>query len=180
MPGPDALQNLLINKYGVSPADAEAYAYQITSGGQAGGHEGALKEEALTNVATNELGTMRNLGKFPQAVQAAQGGNAMGLSAQDLDFAIGLLDQSSQNTANKAQAAGQARESLRGKAQENLAGEIANREVDRMGDFAAGYPKPGGESTSTFVYPGAQPPPPDPYEQKLQRAMALRKAALGF
>lgn len=175
---PNALENLLINKYGVSPEDAAAYATQIIASTQGDSHGAALKEEALGNVATNELGTMQSLGKFPQAVAAAQGGNAMGLSPQDLDFAIGLLDKSRQNTVDNAGKAGDFVRNSHAKTAVGRAEETAQNIR-----YAGGVNKPG-QVEEIPVLPKVTEVPveprPDPYEAKLQRAMSLRKAVLGF
>lgn len=181
---PNALENLLINKYGVAPEDATAYATQIIASTQGDSHGAALKEEALSNVATNELGTMQSLGRFPQAVSAAQGGNTMGLSPQDLDFAIGLLDKSRQNTVDNAAKAG---DFVRNSQAKTAAG-MAEQTADNI-RYAGAINRPGQveeipvlpKTLEVPVQPQEQPQPsPHPYEAKLQRVMALRKSVLGF
>ena len=188
--GPDALETLLIEKYGVPPADASAYAAQIIAGG-GGTHESALKSEALSNVAGGEMQRMLELRQFPQAVSAAQGGSVGNLTAEEVDAALRMLKQSSSNTrANAAQAAD------RSHRYKSSAAAAVEGEGERLHDMAAymsdNAPAPTYHRTNEqgvpvpTSYPYGQQPAPEVvpvqnvYDIKLQRAMAMRKAALGF
>lgn len=152
----DALQALLIDKYGVLPEDAAAYAAQIL-GMPGDTHNDMLRSEALGNVVTQTLPTMRNLGRFPAAVDAAQGGPLNGITGADMDAAIELLGRSKMNTRIRAMQAG---DQLRTTRDEPPAKQTEIIEVKPRVNVQADYV--------------------NPYEVKLKRAMEMRKAVLGF
>jgi hypothetical protein len=175
----EALVELLINKYGVPPDEAEAYAVQLTSG-QSDTHGDALQGEALGNVASGEMERMYQLRQFPKSVMAAQTGVKDGVTAEDMANAIRMLDESKANT----------------KANAKAAAEAARNEPKWLRTNEQGVPVPVVAPYSSEVIPvgastaeqqrqiverqgAALPVRPDPYQARLQKAMALRKAVLG-
>ena len=208
MPAPDALEKLLIEKYGIAPDDAAAYAAQIISG-TPDTHDAALKGEALGNVAMQQLDTMRGLGQFPAAYGAMSGGPINGVSGADMDAAVRLLDQSKSNTQQRAKNAtavvnatveneGQRLRDMAAFVSDNppeptAAQQYTSRVQEQADQNYATDPRTGMRiprpthwvtnedgipSPVTII--NVKPKSQNPYDVKLQRAMAMRKASLGF
>lgn len=157
---PDALIDLLVNKYGAKPDEAASYAESILGSWtqDPDTHDSALQSEALGNVAVTEMDRMRGLQKFPAAVGAATGtGPIDGVTSADMDAAIDMITQSQENT---------------------------RKRVMTAGDKAKLANMPAGSQNIPVQRPPipvqAEMAPTDPYQLRLNKAMALRKAALGY
>src|SRR5512139_192086 len=190
---PDALEELLIKKYGVAPADASAYATQILTGSGNTDHEGALVSEALGNVAKDQLGNMRKLERFPRTVEvsmAQQDPAAAGLTPEDLVNALGMIQESRANTRANAVAARQRQQDQAVQTVDQQAVSLQNAAAG-LNSFAGAqrnmqaYGDPRGALIPVGQQPGQWPatnpgPAPDPHEMRLQRAYQLRKSILGY
>lgn len=185
MPGPNELENLLITKYGIDPDDAAAFADKIIAGG-AGAHGGALKEEALVNVADLAQVQMHDQGQFARAAAASPESRA-----SDPELAQ-IYQEYLANSANTTR-----EEAARAGIEQDINGlGIAATELDRMSNmtrWAGGVQeRPSGYSSKhglpkDFSQPlpnqpteVVTPKPPNPYEARLRRAETLRRQALGY
>jgi hypothetical protein len=107
----EALEKLLIEKYGLPPDQASAYAQEIIAGnrgtkgrggqGAVGGHELGLQGEALTNVANDALKNYNSLADFGWT--ASMGGRSVDPNSQ-ANYDRRLADSANTTRRNAAQA----------------------------------------------------------------------------
>lgn len=143
----DALIELLISKYGMSPDKAEAYANQIVArsrGGDVTGfkpdtHEQALQGEALSNVARDTLDNYSSLTNFAET--AGNSGRSEFPSLQ-LDYDARLLRSEDETRRRGAEALERKKGQEHGQALvDNELVRLANM-LDYAKTTEAGLPKP--------------------------------------
>ena len=191
MPGPDnALVRLLVEKYGIPPEEADAYAYDIL--GENSTRSTSLQEEALGGVADEQLVAMERLGRFPQTAQKVSTGQEMAgrpVFQSDLASYAELLDNSRRITQDEARRSfeerGQRRAGSRDELEAHAADMQSRADANYVTDPRTGtrIPRPTHWVTNEQGIPTPVTEiavqPINPYEVKLQRAIDLRKSVLG-
>ena len=152
MPGdkPDALEILLMEKYGLPQTQAEAFAQEITTDNlrdvsvdppRAGSHGKYLQEEALSGVADKTVKEMRDLHSF--ATAASNPEYRKMLPSVNQAYEDRLLE-SQQNTRNQAY---QSSRNLEADKTDLAAGELER--IANMLDWSAGIKPLGGQGAYT-------------------------------
>lgn len=195
----NALEQLLVDKYGATPMGARLFAAKLTTMGtpEYGSSESKyLQQEALSNLAKEQQKNMYNLAVFPALSNAnvkPGGVYPLGYSADTVKFYLDALDKSKQKTKDKiaetenaAWNAAWAQE----KANRDFAVQTAEDERQRMTDMRA-FVKDSKEDqrkldeaaqleiTRLRAMRPENMMPQSPYAEKLRRAEAMRKAILG-